>query len=78
MIVKLYTTVNCPLCHSIAIWLKKQNITFTSYDIDKDAEAKTEMIEKSKQETVPVLTVDDKVMVGLNGDVLRSMFKSTN
>jgi len=77
MNVKLYISVNCPLCHSISVWLKKQNITFTSYDIDKNAEAKVEMIEKSKQETVPVLTVDDKIMIGLDGDILRDMFKST-
>lgn len=75
MIVKLYETTNCPLCHSIAIWLKKQNIPFTRYDIDKNAKAKMEMIKKSKQETVPVLMADDKIMVGLNGDVLRDMFK---
>lgn len=47
-------------------YLSKNDIKYTDYDVAKDREKAQEMIQKSKQMGVPVIVVDDEVMVGFN------------
>jgi glutaredoxin 3 len=41
-------------------------VTFTEYDVGKDAEKAREMVEKSGQMGVPVILVNDEVVIGFN------------
>jgi glutaredoxin 3 len=41
-------------------------VIFTEYDVGKDSQKAQEMIEKSGQMGVPVIVVDDEVVIGFN------------
>ncbi len=62
----VYGTTTCPHCHHAKDFLKKNNIDFESFDVDTDEKAKNEMVEKSGQMGVPVIFVDDDMIVGFD------------
>ncbi|MBI2548910.1 glutathione S-transferase N-terminal domain-containing protein [Candidatus Woesearchaeota archaeon] len=64
--VKVFSTEACPWCHKAKEFLQQNKITFTDYNVAEDEEARNEMIEKSGQLGVPVILVDDTVVVGFN------------
>ena len=47
-------------------YLSQKNVTFTEYDVAKDRDKAREMVEKSKQMGVPVVMVDDNIVVGFD------------
>ena len=66
MVVKIYTTGNCPYCEMTKQFLKQNNIEYEGIDVSKDKEAAQEMIDKSGQMGVPVIDIDGKIIVGFN------------
>lgn len=54
------------------VFFDEHQIQYAEKDVTKDAGAKSEMIEKSKQIGVPVITIGNEVMVGFteNRDAL--------
>ena len=64
--VVIYTTPTCPWCHRAKDYLSRKGISFTEHNVAEDREAAKEMIDKSKQMGVPVIIVDDEVVVGFN------------
>jgi glutaredoxin len=47
-------------------YLSQKNVTYTEYDVAQDKDRAREMVEKSKQMGVPVVMVDDTIVVGFN------------
>jgi glutaredoxin 3 len=47
-------------------YLSKKKVVFTEYDVAKDKAKAREMVEKSKQMGVPVILVDDEVVIGFD------------
>ncbi len=47
-------------------YLSQKNVAYTEYDVAKDKDKAREMVEKSKQMGVPVVIVDDTIVVGFN------------
>ena len=47
-------------------YLSKKNVAYTEYDVAQDKDKAREMVEKSKQMGVPVVIVDDTIVVGFN------------
>jgi len=47
-------------------YLSRKKVSFTDYDVSTDKEKAQEMIKKSGQMGVPVIMVDDKIIVGFN------------
>ncbi len=64
--IRLFTTPICPYCMTLKRFLKEKNIGFEEIDVTEDLEAQEEMIEKTKQSTVPVLAIDDDFIVGFD------------
>ena len=62
----IYSTQSWPWCHRAKEYLSKKGITFTEYDVGKDRDKAKEMISKSGQMGVPVITVGEEVIVGFN------------
>lgn len=54
-------------------FLKVNNIPYTEYDVATDLEKRQEMIEKSQQMGVPVITVDSELLVGFDKARLAKM-----
>ena len=64
--VVIYTTPTCPYCHRAKEYLSRKGISYVEYNVAQDRDKAKEMIEKSKQMGVPVITIDDEVVVGFN------------
>ena len=66
MNVKVYSTPTCPHCRDLKRFLEDNKIEFEDIDVSRDRDAAKEMVEKSRQLSVPVLEVDGKMIVGFN------------
>lgn len=64
--VKVYSTPTCPWCHKVKDYLKSKNVEFEDIDVASNDKARDEMVEKSGQMGVPVVMIDDKIIVGFD------------
>ena len=62
--VKIYTTSTCPWCTKAKEYLKSLNIDFEELNVQSDMEARNEMIKKTKQGHVPVLEINNEIIIG--------------
>jgi NADH-dependent peroxiredoxin subunit F len=72
--VTVYSTQNCPYCRMAKAFLQKYGVPFDSVDVGADTEAAKKMIALSGQRGVPVITVDDEVIVGFDAQRLNELF----
>ena len=68
--VAIYTTPTCVYCRAAKDFFKRNNVSFEEYDVLTNLEKRQEMFEKSGQMGVPVIFVDDQVIVGFNQPAL--------
>jgi len=73
--IKVYSTPLCPWCIKAKEFLKNKNVKFRDFDVNSDKNAAKEMIEKSGQKGVPVIDIDDEIIVGFDEKKLREMLK---
>lgn len=71
--VKIYTTPSCHFCHLAKDYFKEHGITFQEFDVAADEQARDEMMKKSGQMGVPVIQVDDDVVIGFNQPKLAAL-----
>ncbi|HRY37017.1 MAG TPA: glutaredoxin domain-containing protein [Candidatus Magasanikbacteria bacterium] len=64
--INIYSTPSCPYCHMVKDYLKSKNISFTDYNVAEDHDKAQEMIEKSGQMGVPVVEIDNNIIVGFD------------
>ncbi|MEM5793956.1 MAG: Uxx-star family glutaredoxin-like (seleno)protein [Candidatus Aenigmatarchaeota archaeon] len=69
--VKIYTTPTCPYCEMAKTFFRENNIEYEEIDVSSDREAAIEMIEKSGQMGVPVIEIDDKIIVGFDVNAIK-------
>lgn len=72
--VTVYATKNCPYCRMVKAFLDRQGVDYLSIDVGTDKEQAKKMIEISGQYGVPVVTVDDEVIVGFDAQRLNELF----
>lgn len=75
--VTVYSTQSCPYCRMAKAFLDKNAVPYESIDVGADQEAAKKMIELSGQRGVPVITVDDEVIVGFDSQRLNELFGKT-
>lgn len=73
--IKVFTTSACPYCHTLKEFLKNQGLEFEDVDVSQDEKALEEMIEKSGQTRVPVIEIDDKIVVGFDKEKITQLLK---
>ena len=71
--VKVYSTSICPYCVALKEFLKERNIEFEEIDVSKDEKTQKEMIEKSGQMGVPVIEIDEEVIVGFDREKISKL-----
>ncbi|HQA79377.1 MAG TPA: glutaredoxin domain-containing protein, partial [Methanoregulaceae archaeon] len=72
--VTVYSTQNCPYCRMVKAYLDRQGVDYLTVDVGTDKEQAKQMIEISGQYGVPVITVDDEVIVGYDARRLNELF----
>jgi len=71
--VTIYSTPTCHFCHAAKDFFTANNVAFTDYNVGTDLEKRKEMIEKSGQMGVPVITVGKDLIVGFDEPKLREL-----
>lgn len=69
--VKLYSTPTCPYCRMAKDFLEKEGVTFNVIDVSEDVKAAQEMVDKSGQMGVPVMEVENTIIVGFDRETYR-------
>ena len=64
--VTIYSTPTCSYCNAAKEFFKENNVIYTEHNVASDAVKRQEMIEKSGQMGVPVITVDDQMVIGFD------------
>lgn len=67
----VYSTPTCPYCTMAKNFLKDNSIKFKEIDVSRDIQKAREMVEKSGQMGVPVIEIDDKIIVGFNKEEIK-------
>ncbi|NQU16747.1 MAG: glutaredoxin family protein [Candidatus Saganbacteria bacterium] len=64
--VKIYSTPTCPYCIMAKKFLAEKQVSYENIDVSTDQAAAKEMVDKSGQMAVPVIMIDEKIIVGFN------------
>lgn len=71
--VKIYTTPSCHFCHLAKEYFKENNISYQEFDVASNDQARDEMMKKSGQMGVPVIEIDNDIVIGFNQPKLASL-----
>lgn len=71
--VTIYTTPTCHFCHMAKEFFGEHDISYTEHDVARDLTKRKEMIEKSGQMGVPVITIGNDLVVGFDEGRLREL-----
>jgi len=75
MDVTIYTNPTCPYCTQAKDFFKEKGIKFKEKNVDADESVRKEAIEKSGQMGVPVILIDDKVIMGFDKEKIEAALK---
>jgi glutaredoxin-like YruB-family protein len=64
--VTIYSTPTCHFCSLAKDYFNENNVQFEAFDVAGDLEKRREMVEKSGQLGVPVIVIDNQVIVGFD------------
>lgn len=73
--IAIYSTPTCPYCISAKKYFKNNNIDFEDIDVSSNQEKAQEMVEISGQMGVPVIKIDDKILVGFDQAEIEKIIK---
>ena len=68
--VVVYSTPTCPYCKMAKDYLSRKGISYVDHNVAQDKDKTKEMIEKSGQIAVPVITIDDDIVIGFKQALL--------
>ncbi len=71
--VTIYSTPTCVYCQMAKDFLKEHNIEFEDFNVAEDEKAREEMVERSGQMGVPVIFIDDEMMIGFDEAKIREL-----
>lgn len=64
--VSIYSTPTCHYCNLAKEYFNAHNVQFENFNVAEDAEKRDEMIELTGQMGVPVIRIDNELVVGFN------------
>jgi len=71
----IYSTPTCPFCIMAKNFFKKHNVSYAEKDVSSDQEAAQEMVKKSGQMGVPVIEIDEKIIIGFDQEKIAELLK---
>lgn len=71
--VTIYSTPTCHFCHMAKDFFKENNVEFTDYNVAEDGDKRQEMLQKSGQMGVPVIIIDEDLVVGFDKSKISSL-----
>ncbi|HOT90591.1 MAG TPA: glutaredoxin domain-containing protein [Anaerolineae bacterium] len=62
----VFSTPTCPHCRHAKQYLRSRGIAFTDVDVSRDMQAARDMVRMSGQQGVPVIRIDNQIVVGFD------------
>ncbi len=69
----IYSTPTCHFCHAAKAFFSEHNVDFKDINVAQDLEKRKEMIDMTGQMGVPVIRIEDDVIVGFDEEKLREL-----
>ncbi|MFA6341006.1 MAG: glutaredoxin family protein [Candidatus Paceibacterota bacterium] len=69
----IYSTPTCHYCIMAKDFFKENGIAYEAFDVQSDLVKRKEMISKSGQMGVPVIFVDDELVMGFDEEKLKKL-----
>lgn len=69
--VTIYTTPTCVYCKMTKEFFHKNNVQYQEKDVASNTEARNYIISKSGQMGVPVIEIDEKIIIGFDQPKLK-------
>ncbi|HEC69396.1 MAG TPA: glutaredoxin family protein [Candidatus Omnitrophica bacterium] len=66
MDIKIYSTPTCPYCHLAKEYFSSKGVTYQDFDVSQDRQALEEMVKISGQMGVPIIVINNEVIVGFD------------
>jgi glutaredoxin-like YruB-family protein len=73
--VTIYSTPTCTYCKAAKEYFTKNSVAYTEYNVASDEVRRKEMVDKTGQLGVPVITIGDKVIVGFDQSAIAAALK---
>ena len=71
--ITIYSTDTCHFCNLAKDFFKAKNLEYTEYNVGTNMEKRQEMMELTHQLGVPVIRIDDTVLVGFQEQKVAEM-----
>ena len=71
--VTIYSTPVCHFCHAAKDFFNENNVVFTEFNVATDQDKRQEMIDMTGQMGVPVIRIDDDVIVGFDEEKIKEL-----
>ena len=71
--VTIYSTPSCHFCKMAKEFFKENNVAYTEHDVASDMDKRKEMVEKSGQLGVPVILIENDLIVGFDKQKISSL-----
>jgi glutaredoxin-like YruB-family protein len=77
MIIKIYSTPTCPYCQMAKNFFTQKGFKYEEFDVSTDETARDEMIAKTGQLGVPVIEIDDNIIIGFDQKVIEEILEES-
>ena len=74
--VKIYSTPTCAYCVMAKEWFRANNVEYEEYDVSYDEGRRNELVEKTGQMGVPVIEIDEEIVIGFDKKRLSELLKA--
>lgn len=74
-LVEIFTTDTCHFCHLAKEWFAENNIAYTEHNVQHDLAQRKNMVEMTGQMGVPVIKIENDIIIGFNEDKLKELLE---
>lgn len=78
MKVKVYKTNDCPWCKKVITYLERKGCEIEQLNCSENEEYRKELIEKTKQTSVPVIDIEGEIILGFDRKAIDSKLEVCN
>lgn len=75
--VSIYSTPTCHYCNQAKEYFTQNNVPFEAFDVSADSAKRQEMIDRTGQMGVPVIMIDDELIIGFNKPLVAQLLGLT-
>jgi len=75
MKIKIFSTPTCPYCYVLKNYLKENGFEFEEIDISKETAKREKLIKKTGLATLPVVEIDNQLIVGFDKKKIDEVLK---